>query len=456
MIKILPYSGFVSSVVDAMCRCILFPLLVVSSPSIAADLPDLGVELTLSACLVYAAENNPGLRAASNRWQSAEALAEQADSLPDPTFSMGYFFEEVETRVGPQEMKFGLRQKLPWMGTRGLREAIALQGAAAIHEDYEQARRELFFEVRRIYYDYTYLQRAASITRANIDLLKHLESVARSRLKAGGPQTDVIKAQVELGSLENRLSALEDLQEPVAAQLNAAMNRPPTALLAKPVIEVQQDPILDEEALFGRLQDNPILRKLDRMTERSEQSIALARKKGWPDLVLGVDAIQTGDARSPGVSGSGDDAIIGIVAFDLPVWRTAYKAGVTSARYERSAVMLDKEHQGNRLQAELKMALYRFRDATRKMLLYRDSLLPQADQALNVTEEAYRVGAGDFLDLMDAERLLLEFQLAYARALADRGVAWAQIERLVGEVKGSRHEVDVGEALRLDGRPRGE
>jgi outer membrane protein TolC len=65
--------------------------------------------------------------------------------------------------------------------------------------------------------------------------------------------------------------------------------------------------------------------------------------------------------------------------------------------------------------------------------LYGDTLLPQAEQSLKVTEEGYRAGTTDFLNLIDAERLLLEFQLAHERALVDREIAAAQLEKLVGK-----------------------
>jgi outer membrane protein TolC len=78
------------------------------------------------------------------------------------------------------------------------------------------------------------------------------------------------------------------------------------------------------------------------------------------------------------------------------------------------------------------MALYRFRDAERKIGLYRDTLIPQAKTGLNVAEESYEAGKTDFLSLIDAQRLLLEFELSYERARASREQHLAEIEMLVG------------------------
>jgi outer membrane protein TolC len=64
--------------------------------------------------------------------------------------------------------------------------------------------------------------------------------------------------------------------------------------------------------------------------------------------------------------------------------------------------------------------------------LYRDTLVPKAEQSLGVTMEAFMTGAGTSLDLIDAEKTLLELQLAYYRALTDQAQKLAEIETLVG------------------------
>ncbi len=188
-----------------------------------------------------------------------------------------------------------------------------------------------------------------------------------------------------------------------------------------------------DEALFDRLAASPELRRLDALVRREERAVDLARKEFYPDWVLGVDYTSTDEALMPGTPDSGKDPLMAHVALDIPLWRGRYHAGVEEARHRRRAAARAREEMGNRLQADLRRVLYRFHDAERKIDLYGDTLVPQAEQALKLTEEAYRTGTGDFLDLIDAERLLLEFQLAHERALADREIAVARLEQLVGQ-----------------------
>lgn len=68
----------------------------------------------LKSFLILAADNNNELRAAFQKWQAAIKKAVQADTLPDPKFSFGYYTTPLETRGGPARYKYGLSQTLPF------------------------------------------------------------------------------------------------------------------------------------------------------------------------------------------------------------------------------------------------------------------------------------------------------------------------------------------------------
>lgn len=115
------------------------------------------------------------------------------------------------------------------------------------------------------------------------------------------------------------------------------------------------------------------------------------------------------------------------------------------AREHLRAARLRRDELANSLSARAAATLFRLRDATRKIALYGETLAPRAVASVAATETAYRSGNASFLDLVDAERLLLEFQLERERALADHGREWAELERLVG---GSLVEVAALEETR--------
>ncbi|MFO7919287.1 MAG: TolC family protein, partial [Nioella sp.] len=80
------------------------------------------------------------------------------------------------------------------------------------------------------------------------------------------------------------------------------------------------------------------------------------------------------------------------VSVNLPVWLDKYAAGVREAEARYWAALKARAERENTLSSELKMVLYRFRDAQRKVDLYGDTLVPKAQQSLKATEAAFRAG----------------------------------------------------------------
>jgi len=401
-----------------------------------ASLPKLNELSKLSDYLTYAALNNPGLAAAFNRWKAALERVPQVKSLPDPRFEYRYFIEQVETRVGAQKQTFGIAQMFPWFGKLELRGSAAGEAAGAARQRYEATKLKLFFQVKDAYYEYYYLWRAIGIVEENIQLMKNFELVARTRYKAAaGKHPDVIRAQVELGKLEDRLKTLQDLRGPIIAELNAALNRPAEASLPWPKqIEEENVSFTDQQLLEWMANSNPELRAVEFEIAKSRTNIDLAKKDYYPDITFGIDFIDTDDAigaMSP--SDSGKDPIIAMFSINLPIWREKLDAGLREARYQHQAAVRDKTQKLNTLNAQLKLALYWFRDGVRKIDLYRDTLLPKAVESVKANEASFRAGVNTFLDLIDAQRVMLAFELAYERALSNRAQKLAEIEMLVGK-----------------------
>ena len=69
---------------------------------------------SLSVCLQYSLKNNAQIEAAFYRWNAALENVPQVTTLPDPRLTYGYFLNEVETRVGPQQHRVSVGQMFPW------------------------------------------------------------------------------------------------------------------------------------------------------------------------------------------------------------------------------------------------------------------------------------------------------------------------------------------------------
>jgi len=400
-----------------------------SERAAASDLPAApGIE----DYVTYAALHSPELRARFEEWRAALERVPQAKALPEPRLSYAYYVEQVETRAGPQRHRLSLMQMFPWFGTLRLRGDVARAGARAAYERLEGARLALAQRVKDAYYELYYLSRAVAITKENVELLRYVESVARSLYRVSrGEYADVLRTQVELDKLRDRLATLEDARRPVVARLNAALNRPPDAPVPWPTVIPHQRLAEAAPLLAWMREANPELKAIEAEAARHGAAVELARKDCYPDFGLGVTYIETGHAAVHN-SDSGKDPVIVELAVELPIWRGKYAAAEREARARLRGARHSLAARRNALTAQIELALFKLRDADRKITLYGEALLPRAEQGLKATQTAYKAAKASLTDLIDAERVLLAFRLARARALADHAQRLAELEMLVG------------------------
>jgi len=397
---------------------------------------ELPAEATLRDCLTYAALNNPSLKASFHRWQASVERIAQVKALPDPKFTYAYYIREVETRVGPQRQAFTLSQAFPWFEKLQLKGAAAEEEARAHWFLFQDEKLELYARVTAAWCDYYYLGRAVAVTRDNLSLLEQIERLVRTRYRAAAAgHPDLIRLQVELGKLADHLESLKDIRRPTLARLNAALGRTNTEeMLSFPAAPAHEPVTADRAQLLHWMsRSNTRLLAMDHQTAAAERRVRLAKTEYIPDVTLSGTFVDTGDRTGPmKPSDSGQDAVIASVTVNIPIWFQKLSAGVREAWNRRRAASMARAQKANDLAADLQEALFRVDDAGRKIRLYSGTLLPKARESLKVTQTGFIAGTNTFTDLIDAQRILLEFELSHQRALADHARWRAQLERIVG------------------------
>ncbi len=402
----------------------------------------------LNALLFEAETNNPGLKAAYHKWQGALQRVPQVTSLMDPKLTFTeYLRKNVETRTGAQDFQLGVMQMFPYPGKLSLRGKAAAEEARALEQDLFQQRLKVRREVKDAFYEYYYLEQSIRITGENLELLKHFERVANARYEVNrAGNQDVLKAQVELGELENEIRTLEDFRQPVQARLNAALNRPMGSPFPAPAeIRIADVELRSERILDLAYRTNPELKAIDASIRKEQAEVEIAKKEYFPDFNVGVNWINTNSRIDADVPGEGDDVLMGSVQFNLPIYRDRLAAGVLEAEHGVQEQQNRKTEAENQLAVELQTAMYKLRDAKRQIDLYSEILIPKARQSVTVTQTAYSAEEAGFLDLVDTERVLLNFQNSYYRAVANYGQALALIEAKVGQsvVGGSEGMMEI-------------
>lgn len=395
----------------------------VSIASETSQAPDPNNPVRLEDYLRYAALNNAALKASFESWKAAVEAVPQAKALPDPKFTYGYFIREMDT-----EQQFELMQEFPWFGTIRARTDQAAANANAAQKRYEAKKLELFQQVKHAFYEYGYLAKAIQISNESLDLIKHFEQVARTKYAgATSSHPDVIRAQIELAILEDRLKSLKELRPAIAAELNGILNRPAEAHLPWPQPLQYQQTSIDFMKLYALIvQNNPDLKAVDYEIEAMRKSEILAKKKSLPNIGVGVSFMDTAQATASG------DPILGIVSLNLPIWTESYKAAERQARAMLLGTRQEKIQLENTLGTEARQLLYEFDDTVRKIRLYRDIVIPKTKEMVLASESAYEAATIDFLSLIDAQDKLLNYELLYERAAAENAQNLAKLERLAG------------------------
>jgi outer membrane protein TolC len=403
----------------------------------------------LSDLIRYADRHSPAVEAARREYTARLEQVPQQRALPDPTLTAAVAVVPIETRVGPQYGRLSMAQTIPSGAKRTARAGVAASAAETAARTLAEERERIALAVANAYYELYFLTRAVEITRSNRDVLILVEQSLRKAYEAGkGSYADLIRSQVEIGKLENELRSRTDRRRAAHETLNHVLHRPSRAALPQPRVSGSRLTLLPEGELHRRLlESSPRLGVLDAMLVRDESRAQLAAVEGRPDWTVSLSYFPTGTAEIPGTPDSGRDPWIAGVSMSVPLWKQKYRAARREARERQQATVRRQEGVADELRAALTRSLYEFRNADREIGLYRDTLLPKAEQSFEASQAAVRTGSADVLALVDAQRVLLEFQLAAEQAVSDRARALAGLRYLLGG--------DVLEPSVADGLPGG-
>ena len=154
------------------------------------------------------------------------------------------------------------------------------------------------------------------------------------------------------------------------------------------------------------------------------------QKEFFPDYRLGLEY------RNVGVDyanfNRGDDMLMVTIGFDLPIWRSKYRAGVRAAEKMIESSQAALEAAVQQASYDVQDAWFQLQTARRTLDLYRHTLIPQAESRFWASDASYRTGKVDFLDLLDSERFLLSARTMAAMAEGNLGRQLARLERAIG------------------------
>jgi outer membrane protein TolC len=402
----------------------------------AAMLEEPAAEWTLERLEEKVALDSPELRAAFEDFRAKLEQVPQASSLPDPMLSYARFVEGVQTRTGEQEFLAGLSQKFFWPGKRERRAEMASAEAMAALEAYRALLLDKLRDARKAWHELAFERAAEALVREERQYLESFVEAAAAAYASGqkGRQS-LLKAQAELARSESELLGFPSRTRSLEARLGRLMGRPASI----PIIPSPAEWEAPEPAALDSLDwtaeakaRRPELARADRLIEKAERALDLARLDYRPDLTAGLNYIGIGDNPRMDPPDEGDDAWNAGFAINIPVPNARRRAAVSEAEKRVAAAKLEREAIGRAIEADLADALGRLRSLEARLAVFRGSLLPLAEEAFAASQSEYLAGQGLFIDLLDAERSLIRVRLEGLRIERDYWLALADLERAAG------------------------
>ena len=375
-------------------------------------------------------QNNQEIQAARARFEAATKRPSQAGTLPEPTasitnFGVGHPFSRPNASEFAYQ-GFGVSQEFPFPGKLALASEEAKREAESEEQNYRSVVVDVTARLKVAYYEWLNVQKAIELTHRNADLLGRFEEIARNRYTVGkGLQQDVLKAQLEVSSLEREIVMLDEKRQRAEAEIAALLAVPGVSLRAPAEIQPSRFSIsLDD--LVKATNESPGLRAEQKMVDARAVGINRSLKDFRPDFGVNLQWQHTG-SNFP-------DYYMATVEVKIPIYYARKQRYALEESYSR----LNEAKQNYR--SAQQQAIYQVKDqylaiqsSERILNLYKTTLLPQAQLTVDSAASAYEVGNLDFLSLMTNLTNLTSLERQYYDEVARHEEAIARLEPVVGK-----------------------
>lgn len=375
-------------------------------------------------------QNNPEIQAARSRFEAATKRPSQAGTLPEPTarytnFGVGHPFSRLNASEFAYQ-GFGVSQEFPFPGKLALASEEAKREAEGVQQNYRAVVLDVTARLKVAYYEWLTVNKAIELTRKHSDLLSRFEEIARNRYTVGkGLQQDVLKAQLEVSTLEQQLAMLDEKRQRAEAEIASLLAVPSVVLRAPGEIQSSAFSIsLDE--LIRATNDSPRVRAEQKMVDARVVGINRSLKDFRPDFGVNLEWDHTG--------GNFPEHYMATVEVKIPI----YYARKQRYALEESYSKLREAKQN--YQAAQQQSIYQVKDqylsiqsSQRILNLYKTTLIPQAQLTVDSSASAYEVGSIDFLTLLTNLTNLISLDRQYYDELARHEEAIARLEPIVGK-----------------------
>jgi outer membrane protein TolC len=420
-----------------------FPVLIALIVSCLSNQAVAQTHLTLEQAVAVAQSHDPWQEGNRHKEQAVISESVVAGTLPDPVVSVSAANLPIDTFDLGQEpmtqMRIGISQAFPRGDTRGLKQ----KQLSVLSEQFPYMRMDRHTSVRttvsHLWLEVYRNQQAIRLTEENRAFFEHLVDVAESNYTStvgSSRQQDLIRANLELTRLEDRLVSLQQLYETNKAQLlewlpGASMSG---LVLSDelPNLELKTTGEINSDVLTQALLVHPRIEALNQEITSTNLGVELARQKYKPQW--GVNAAYAYRDEDPLGNDRSDFFSIG-VSFDLPLF-TANRQDkqLEAAQANEEAIKTEKALLLRSMRSGFESSIAKLKRLEQRRSLYEDSLLHETQDQADAALAAYANDVGDFAEVMRAQISELDTQIDFLNIQIDRLKTIAELNYFLSPV----------------------
>ena len=386
-----------------------------AQPETSAVVP--AEEVTLTSLIDAALARSPGLQAKKRAYEAARSRVIAAWLPEDPTVGADVEGQSSLFDFGSRtNREYMVSQTIPFPTTLLLRGQVAAREARIAYQQYQEAQRDTIWHIEQPYYD-LYMNKKTIVALEEVEeLLDKLSRAVQARYASNqASQQDVLKVQIELSKVRIDLFNARQQEHVAEAHFSHILDRsletrytipddlPETLLtLTRPELE------------HLALKTKPELLAMETGISRAKANRLMTFTNWMPEVTGRIEARQFRGESSLREK----DTFIGIT---VPVWSLLKGVGGewNSAQREVQQAQAQYLEMKNEVLLAVHEAYAAAASAQNGLLQYEQVILPQARQQVDVAFASYEAGRTDFLNLIDAQRMLKDAQMAYYKVKAD-------------------------------------
>lgn len=377
---------------------------------------------TLQYLEEIALKNNPAIRQGSAVASKASGIRTQVGLKPNP--QIGFFGEEIGDggTAGLQgafvSQTFIRGDKLGW------NQQVIGHDVERIRWQVEAQRQRVLTDVRVQFYEALAAQRRLELAHEFRNVAQKGVEISQERIRGQvGTRPDLLQSEIQLSEVDLTIQQAQFELNAAWQELAAVAGMPdmvPTELVGE--LATAND-ARDAESVYSQIiSQSPVVAAAYAQVKRAKSNMERQRVQPIPNVTA-----QVGVGHN---YGSGDEFANVQLSLPLPV-HNKNQGNIQAAYAEYCEATQNVERLKMEIRRELAQAIRAYQVAGATVRQYEDSILPRADETLQLIQEGQKAGQFDFLRVLTARRTYFDANLNYVRALGNLAQANAQIDGLL-------------------------